>query len=82
MSNSPVKRGIFRRIFIIYALILFLAALVIELSITDAVRQSTINDLQNNLAVQAKLISTNIAFESSSPLDGLCRRLKETTGAR
>ena len=82
MSNSPVKRGIFRRIFIIYALILFLAALVIELSITDAVRQSTINDLQNNLAVQAKLISSSISFEPSSPLDGLCRQLKEITGAR
>ena len=82
MSNSPVKRGIFRRIFIIYALILFLAALVIELSITDAVRQSTINDLQNNLAIQAKLISSSISFEPSSPLDGLCRQLKETTGAR
>ncbi len=82
MSNSPVKHGIFRRIFIVYAFILLLAVIIIELSITDAVRESTINDLQNNLAIQARLISSNISFEPSSPLDGLCRQLKETTGAR
>jgi two-component system, OmpR family, phosphate regulon sensor histidine kinase PhoR len=82
MSNSPVKRGIFRRIFITYSLILLLAVIVIELSITDAVRESTIHDLQNNLAIQAKLISGSISFEPSPPLDGLCRQLKETTGAR
>jgi two-component system phosphate regulon sensor histidine kinase PhoR len=82
MSNSPVKRGIFRRIFIIYALILILAALAIELSITDAVRESTINDLRHNLAIQARLISGSISFEPSSPLDGLCRQYKEQTGER
>jgi two-component system phosphate regulon sensor histidine kinase PhoR len=77
-----MKRGIFRRIFITYTLILLLAVVLIELSITNAVRENTIHDLQNNLAVQAKLISDDIPFEASSPLDGLCRRLKETTGAR
>ncbi len=82
MSNSPMKRGIFRRIFITYSLILLLALIIVELSITVTVRESAINDLQNNLAVQAKLISGNISFEPSSPLDGLCRQLKETTGAR
>jgi len=82
MSSSPGKRGIFRRIFITYSLILLLAVIAIELSITDAVRESSINALQNNLVVQAKLISANIPFEASSPLDGLCRQLKETTGAR
>jgi two-component system phosphate regulon sensor histidine kinase PhoR len=77
-----MKRGIFRRIFITYTLILLLAVVLIELSITNAVRENTIHDLQNNLAVQAKLISDDIPFETSSPLDGLCRRLKGITGAR
>lgn len=82
MSNNSVKRGIFRRIFITYSLILLLAVIIIELSITDAVRENYINDLHGNLTVQAKLISADIPFEASSPLDGLCRQLKETTGAR
>ena len=82
MSNSPIKRGIFRRIFIIYALILFLAALVIELSITDTVRENYIKDLHNNLTIQARLISDIIPFKTPSPLDALCRQLKEITRAR
>jgi two-component system phosphate regulon sensor histidine kinase PhoR len=82
MSNSPVKRGIFRRIFITYSFILLLAVIIIELSITAAVRESTINDLHGNLEVQARLISDDIPFEASAPLDGLCRKLKETIGAR
>ena len=77
-----MKRGIFRRIFIIYALILLLAVLVIELYITSTVRESYVKDLQNNLTVQASLISNNLSFKTPSPLDDLCKRLKETTGAR
>jgi two-component system phosphate regulon sensor histidine kinase PhoR len=77
-----MKRGIFRRIFIIYAFILLLAALVIELYITKTVRESYVKDLQNNLTVQASLISNNLSFKIPSPLDDLCKRLKETTGAR
>ncbi len=82
MSNSHMKRGIFRRIFIIYAFILLLAVLVIELYITSTVRESYVKDLQNNLTVQASLISNDLPFKTPSPLDDLCKRLKETTGAR
>ncbi|HSQ77899.1 MAG TPA: ATP-binding protein [Nitrospirota bacterium] len=82
MSNSPVKHGIFRRIFILYTLILFLAIVVIELFITDTVRESYIKDLHNNLTVQARLISDSISFKTPSPLDDLCKQFKETTGAR
>lgn len=82
MSNSPGKRGIFRRIFIIYALLMLPAVLFIELYITDTVRESYISGLRNNLAVQATLISNEIPFGSLSPLDGLCRRFKQVTGAR
>ena len=82
MSNNPAKRGIFRRIFITYSLILLIAVIITELSITDAVRENHVKDLQHNLAVQANLISKDIPFKASSPLDELCRKLKETTGAR
>ncbi len=82
MSNKSRSSGIFRRIFIIYSLVLLLAALTIELSITDAVRESHIEDLQKNLAVQIGLLSKTIPFTSSSSLDAFCRTLKEITGAR
>ena len=82
MSNSPMKRGIFRRIFILYTLILLLAIVVIELSITDTVRENYIKDLHSNLTVQARLISDSISFKTPSPLDDLCRQLKEITGVR
>ncbi len=82
MSNSLIKRGIFKRIFIVYALILVLAAAVIELSITAAVRDSYIRDLRNNLTVQASLVADGISFKTPSPLDDMCLQLKEKTGAR
>jgi two-component system phosphate regulon sensor histidine kinase PhoR len=82
MSNSHLKHGIFRRIFITYSLILLLSVSIIELFITDAVRENYIKDLHDNLTVQARLISDNISFKTPSPLDGLCRQFKERTGAR
>ncbi len=81
MSNRQ-KPGIFKRIFIIYAVIIAAAALFIELSITDTVRENRINDLRNNLVIQANLISDSISFHASSPLDADCRRLKKITGSR
>lgn len=77
-----MKQGFFRRIFILYGVILLLALLGAELYITGAVRQSHINTLRDNLAVQALLISRDIPFPSPAPLDQLCRRFKETTHAR
>ncbi len=83
MWNNPLKnRGIFRRTFILYAAIIFLAALIIELYITDTVRENTVRTLQENLVVQARLVSRDISFQEGSPLDGLCGQLKQATGAR
>ncbi len=83
MSNdSPRSSGIFRRIFALYAVILILAVTASELYITNAVRENYIATLRNNLIAQAKLISTDVTFHPLSPLDDLCRELKEKTGSR
>lgn len=79
MSNSPMKTGFFRRIFIIYALIILAASLLTELYISSTVRKNHIMTLSDNLSVQARLITVGNA---SSILDGLCRKLKSRTGAR
>ncbi len=77
-----MRRGIFKRIFILYAIIILLSVLLTELYITNAVRENYIDNLKSNLSIQATLISDNIPFHSPSPIDDLCRRLKETSGAR
>lgn len=77
-----MKQGLFKRIFILYGIILLLAVLGAELSVTDAVRESRIDTLRDNLAVQAALIARDVPFWSSSPLDALCRQFKETARAR
>jgi two-component system phosphate regulon sensor histidine kinase PhoR len=83
MWNNPLKkRGIFRRIFILYAVIILLAVLFIELYITDTVRENYIRNMKENLAVQASLLAGGVSFKASSPLDDLCRQMKEKTGAR
>ncbi len=82
MSNSPLKKGIFRRIFVLYALIMAAAVLFIELYITDAVRASYIQELSTNLAVQGRLIAKTIPFQSLSTLDTICRQIKQDAGAR
>ncbi len=77
-----MKQGIFKRIFILYAIIILLAVLVTELYITNAVRENYVDNLKKNLSVQTTLISTGIPFHSPSPIDDLCGRLKEASGAR
>ncbi len=58
------------------------AILLTEVYITATVRESYILDLQNNLAIQGKLIAKTIPFEPPSSLDSVCRQIKQDTGAR
>ncbi len=76
-----MRRGIFKRIFWLYAAVILLAALFTEFYITGAVRDSYVVDLKRNLAVQISLISGSIDF-GKTEIDSLCRKLKEKTGAR
>ncbi len=77
-----MKRPIFGRIFLLYAITILAAVVFIELFITDAVRSSHIDELQHHLLSQATLISNDISFKTQPPLDNLCRQLKEQTGLR
>ena len=76
-----MKHGIFRRIFLLYALVVFLAAISVEIYITSAVRESYIDNLRQNLSIQINLISKGMSF-SQANADNLCRQLKKDTGAR
>jgi two-component system phosphate regulon sensor histidine kinase PhoR len=77
-----MKRGIFKRIFILYAAILVLALLFVEFSLTGALRDQHLNSLQQNLAIQASLIADRVSFSAPGQHDDLCRQAKAKTGAR
>jgi two-component system phosphate regulon sensor histidine kinase PhoR len=77
-----MNRGVFKRIFILYAVLVLLAFLFIELSITNAIREHYVADLRQNLSVQASLIADSIPFDSRHSIDDLCKVLKEKSGAR
>ena len=77
-----MKRRIFGRIFLLYAITMLVVGVFTELFITDAVRSSHINDLREHLLSQATLISNNISFNVQPPLDNLCKQFKEQTGFR
>lgn len=82
MWNRPIRKGLFRRIFILYAVIMLLAVLSVQLYITDTVRDTYINDQQEKLLVQTALISNDVSFKTQAPQDLLCRQLKEIISAR
>lgn len=77
-----MRRRIFRRIFMLYAIVLLLSISFVEIYITRVVRENYIENLKDSLAIQANLISSRIPFHSKENIDILCRELKDITGAR
>lgn len=76
-----MKKGIFRKTFAAYALIIFLSVIFTEIYIAAAVKQNYIDNLRNDLAVQTALIGPGIDFNGDD-INERCRTLKEKTGAR
>ena len=76
-----MKKGIFKRIFILYGLVVLVSGLFGEVYITSAVRENYIDNLKKNLLSQINLISKSISFTQTS-LDDLCKQLRKDTGAR
>lgn len=77
-----MKKHIFRRIFILYFIVLSLSVAFIEVYITKVIRSDYLASLQSHLSIQIDLISINISFSTSEQLDKLCRQSGKKTGAR
>ncbi|MBI5676536.1 MAG: PAS domain S-box protein [Nitrospirae bacterium] len=77
-----MKRHIFRRIFLLYFIVLLISVIFIDLYVSNVVRSGYIGNLRDNLSIQAGIISENISFNQAASLDEFCRRIKEKTGAR
>lgn len=76
-----MRKSIFSRIFLTYAILLILSMLSMELYITSAVRENHLDSLRRDLSIQADLAAKSLFFEQSN-LDEMCVRLKEIAGAR
>jgi two-component system phosphate regulon sensor histidine kinase PhoR len=76
-----VRKGIFGRIFLLYAVVLVIALAFVEVYIARTIRADYIDRLKDSLLGEINLISPGISFERAG-IDDLCRSLKERTGAR
>ncbi len=76
-----MRKGIFRRIFLAYAVVFLLATAFIEIYITTAIRDSYIDNLKERLSAEINLIANAVSFDKAG-IDDLCRELKRDTGAR
>ncbi len=76
-----MRKRIFRRIFLAYAVVFLLAAAFVEMYITTAIRDSYIDNLKERLSTEINLIAKTVSFDKAG-IDDLCRALKKDTGAR
>jgi two-component system phosphate regulon sensor histidine kinase PhoR len=76
-----MKSNIFKRIFLLYAVLMVLTIIVVELYITAAVKNYSIDILRKDLAVEISLISIRLSFKQEDA-DSLCREIKKDTGSR
>ncbi len=76
-----MKVRIFRRIFLVYVVVLLMAGLFTELYITSAVRENYIDNLKEHLSGTISLIAQTAPFNKPD-IDDLCRTLKSEVHAR
>jgi two-component system phosphate regulon sensor histidine kinase PhoR len=76
-----MKRVLFKRILLFYLIVTPLLVVVLELYLSNVIKNSYIEKLKDSLVIQCRLIADQIP-SSSDNLDGFCRKFKEQTGAR
>jgi two-component system, OmpR family, phosphate regulon sensor histidine kinase PhoR len=77
-----MNRGIFRRIFLLYTIIILLSFFFIEYSVTSTIRDHYIDRLNHDLTIEAALIAERVSFHPDHNIDDMCKVAKEKTGAR
>jgi two-component system phosphate regulon sensor histidine kinase PhoR len=77
-----MKRVLFRRILLVYLIIVPLFLISLELYLSAVIKNTYILNLKNSLIIQARLIADQIPLSVTDNLDQFCKRFKEKTGAR
>lgn len=77
-----MKQHLFRRVFVLYLVVLLVAVVFTELYVTGIIKKNHVNELIKSLSAEARLISDSVSPEPRLSPDELSRRLKELTGMR
>lgn len=76
-----MKTSIFRRIFILYIGLIFATAIISEVFVASAIRNSYEKNLASSILTQIRLVADSVPFDRGG-LDALCRNIREKSGAR
>lgn len=76
-----MKRVLFKRILLFYLVVTPLLIVILELYLSNVIKNNYIEELKDSLIMQARLIAGQIP-SSQDNLDDFCRRFKGKTGAR
>jgi len=76
-----MKKGLFIRIFLLYAIVLAAAVVFVEIYVTRTLRESYIDHLKDSLLHQISLISDEIPLDRAG-IDDICRKYRAETDAR
>ncbi len=77
-----MKRRVFRHVFIIYFIVLFLSIIFINSYLTKVIRDSYIENLKNSLSLQSAIAADIVPDASITDISEFCRRMKEKISAR
>ncbi|MEW6600384.1 MAG: ATP-binding protein [Nitrospirota bacterium] len=77
-----MKRRIFRRVFIVYVIVLFVSVVFMYFYVTSVIRNSHISELTRNLAVQASVIAGTAPAVETSQLNEFSMAMKQKTESR
>jgi len=77
-----MKLPFFKRIFILYFVVLLGSALFIEFYVTNVIESNYFNELRQGLSIQADLLAEKVSFLSRSRADKLSDDFKKITNAR
>lgn len=77
-----MKRVLFRRILVIYLIVVVFLVIPIELYLAVTIKNNYILELKDSLIIQARLIADQIPPSFSNSLDDFCKKYKQKTGAR
>ena len=77
-----MKRPFFKRIFLLYFVVLLGSVLFIEFYVTNVIEANHVETLKQSLFIQTELLVDKVSFHSRSEADTLTSDLKEITHAR
>ncbi|HDH34006.1 MAG TPA: hypothetical protein ENG88_00945, partial [Nitrospirae bacterium] len=77
-----MKRRIFRRVFILYFIVLSLSILFINFYLTIVIRDNYIGELNKSLSLQTAILSGIIDVGSMREISDFCKKIKEKISAR